>query len=64
MSAVVYRLAVWRELRRTLREPAEVAELALEAERIADRELRSDSRRWHEVRRGRVPELAPRMVVT
>ena len=62
MSAAVYSLAVWRELRRALGELAEVAELALEAERIRDAELGADCRRWHEVRRGRVCELAPRLV--
>ena len=59
----VYRLDVWRDLRRTLEELAEVAELDVEAELVADRELAADCQRWRAVREARARELSARLVV-
>ena len=58
----VYRLDVWRDLRRTLEELAEVGALDVEAELVCDRELAADCRRWRASREARVRELALRLV--
>lgn len=60
----LYRLDVWRELRATLGELAEVAELELElaAGLPDDTGLAVDCRRWRRVRETKVRELAPRLV--
>ena len=62
--AVVYHLAVWRELRETLAELAEVGRLELElAAGMPDETgLAVDCRRWRLMREARVRELATRLV--
>ena len=60
----LYRLDVWRELRATRGELAEVAELELElaAGLPDDTGLAVDCRRWRRVRETKVRQLGPRLV--
>lgn len=64
MGAVVYHLTVWRELRATLAELAEVGALELElaSGMPDDTGLAVDCRRWRWQRERRVRDLGARLV--